>query len=528
MRKSKTKKSKKHRNYAGYVRVSTEEQARSQEGSIRSQTQRLEEFIKIREGNINYRAYIEEGRSAKDTKRPEYQKLIADIKQGKVNTILCTDLSRISRSTIDFLNFIEFCNEHDTEFISLKEEHFDTTTAIGKVMITICVALAQFEREQVSERTKVNRKARARRGLWNGGFLYGYRPRVGKPGYLDVKEDEAELVKIVFAKYLEFGSAHKVAKWMNTQGYQYCNASKRLTNWKKKTVLKMLQNISYIAKIVVDDDIVKAVWEPVIPEEKWQKAQKLLEQNRNVRHNTTEPNRHHTYILTNLNFCSHCGIKLENGAGTSRNGKLYFYYRHPEGTRKAGCPYPHSIPAQEFEEVVCREILKLLADEDILPMIISKATKKFEEESASYKAQIRLINKQIQELHAKADLLLDNIENLKPEQVREYISPKLDKITENKRLLEDSKADLENQLEFLEAENLSVDDIHQLISSIAGELVELKVKQKQNLFGMLVQRIDLQKDKVKVYLRSKKKSPRTNSVREEDLLAPQYGLEPQT
>src|SRR5690606_38108099 len=120
--------------------------------------------------------YIEEGRSGKDTNRPQYQRLIHDLKSGLIDTIMVTELSRLSRSVSDFLKFMELINRHGGDYICPQYD-FDTTSPAGRVFIIIMMALAQFERELTAERTRNNFYSRAMRGLSNGGYpLLGYDP----------------------------------------------------------------------------------------------------------------------------------------------------------------------------------------------------------------------------------------------------------------------------------------------------------------------------------------------------------------
>ena len=110
-------KEKKNKRYALYMRVSTEEQARSKEGSLTSQRQRMEEFILRRDKNAIILLYQDE-KSAKDTDRAEFQKLLQDIKKRKVDVVVCTEISRVSRSIIDLFQFVdEYCQKYDTDFI---------------------------------------------------------------------------------------------------------------------------------------------------------------------------------------------------------------------------------------------------------------------------------------------------------------------------------------------------------------------------------------------------------------------------
>jgi len=162
-----------------YVRVSTLRQAEIKEGSLANQEYLLRQQIKCKNGlgagawDVT-EVYREEGKSAKNTTaRPEFLRMMEDLKAGVINTVMVTALSRISRSTRDLLEMIETFKKYGVDFISLKED-FDTTTAQGKCFVTIVAALNEFEREQTSERNRASALARAERGLWNGGQVLGY------------------------------------------------------------------------------------------------------------------------------------------------------------------------------------------------------------------------------------------------------------------------------------------------------------------------------------------------------------------
>lgn len=115
------------------------------------------------------RIYQEKMTGTKST-RPEYQKMLDTLRPGDV--LVVDSFSRLSRSTKDLLEVVERLTTAGIHLVSLKEQ-LDTTTATGKLMLTMLSALSQFERDLISERTKDGLKAARARGR-NGG-----RPRVG-------------------------------------------------------------------------------------------------------------------------------------------------------------------------------------------------------------------------------------------------------------------------------------------------------------------------------------------------------------
>lgn len=119
-----------------YSRVSTEEQAKVIAGSIQCQVQRCNQFVSAKNqvyqqwGHI-ISDYCDEGYSAKDTKRPAYQALLQDVRNKKVNLVLISDLSRLSRNIADFSRFIEELQKHGASLLSIKEQ-FDSSTPLGE------------------------------------------------------------------------------------------------------------------------------------------------------------------------------------------------------------------------------------------------------------------------------------------------------------------------------------------------------------------------------------------------------------
>src|SRR3989344_2875365 len=162
-----------------YTRVSTEEQAQVQEGSLETQKHRIRAFVEYKNsqqpawGKI-IESYTDEGLSAKDTRRPAFQRMMRDIRSGKINLIVVTDLSRLTRNILDFCLLLEDLRKYNAKFLSIKEQ-FDTSTPAGEMMVFNMVNLAQFERKQTSERVSMNFHSRALRGLSNGGgILLGF------------------------------------------------------------------------------------------------------------------------------------------------------------------------------------------------------------------------------------------------------------------------------------------------------------------------------------------------------------------
>lgn len=112
--------------------------------------------------------YFDEDYTGANTKRPDLQRLIADIKAGLIDVLIVYQLDRLSRDIKDFSNMYSLLEEYNVNFISLKE-NIDTTTPIGKAMMYVSVVFAQMERETTAARVTDNLLGLAKKGYWVGG-----------------------------------------------------------------------------------------------------------------------------------------------------------------------------------------------------------------------------------------------------------------------------------------------------------------------------------------------------------------------
>src|ERR1035437_4682545 len=229
------------------------------------------------------------------------QGLRRDVIAGRVNLILCTELSRLSRSLHAFLDFYEFLKEHDTALVCLKQ-NIDSTSAQGLLMTQITVALAQFERGQTCERNRDTTLARCERGLWNGGApLLGY-------------EADAEIVRLAFSIYERTGSICETGKELNAKGSRtkpYRSRRGREHSalpWCYTRTRTLLQNKAYIGVREINkrrrehanSDMaphlryreVKANWSAIIDRDVFERVQRLLAENKTSGHSAAKEVRH--------------------------------------------------------------------------------------------------------------------------------------------------------------------------------------------------------------------------------------------
>ena len=122
-----------------------------------------------------YEVFADRGYSGKNTQRPEFQRMLRKIQEGKIHRVICYKLDRCSRSSLDFTTLMAYFQSYDVEFVSCTEK-FDTASPMGRAMLSICVVFAQLERETIQQRVYDAYHARCRQGFYMGGRIpLGYR-----------------------------------------------------------------------------------------------------------------------------------------------------------------------------------------------------------------------------------------------------------------------------------------------------------------------------------------------------------------
>lgn len=158
----------------------------------------------------------DEGFSGKDVKRPQFQEMMALVKEKKVKMIVVYKLDRLSRNVLDFCEMYNELEQYDTKFASVSES-FDTTTSMGRAMLMITMTFAQLERETIAERIRDNMMELAKTGRWLGGNTpMGFDSEKMEKLNINGKkvslfrlspiDDELEIIKLIYDKYLELKS----------------------------------------------------------------------------------------------------------------------------------------------------------------------------------------------------------------------------------------------------------------------------------------------------------------------------------
>ncbi len=292
-----------------YVRVSTEEQAK--EGfSIRAQKQKLKDYARIKDWSI-HKIYVDEGISGKNIEeRPAINEMIVDIKKRHVKNVLIFKIDRLTRSTSDLIYLINLFNEYNCAFNSLCES-IDTQTPSGRMFIKIIGIFAEFERENIVERTKLGFERKAKEGysLCTRTASYGYDKKKGeKIQTINVKE--AIVVKEIYDMFVKQGMAFlDIAKNLNARKIP----TKENAEWHARTIKNVLTNCNYIGNVryATKDETrhfeTKGNHEPIISDELFEEAQNLISR-LSVKQYTKHPKEENYF--SGFLYCAKCGEKM--------------------------------------------------------------------------------------------------------------------------------------------------------------------------------------------------------------------------
>ncbi len=285
-----------------YARVSTEEQVR--EGySISGQLQKLKAFC-ISQGWDVADVYVDEGISAKDMKRPQLQRMLKDIEAKKIDCVLVYRLDRLTRSVFDLYKLLEKFEESNCKFKSATEV-YDTTTAMGRMFITIVAALAQWERENTGERISFGYEEKIRQGKYPLNFApIGYDLNT-EESKLYINEKEANTVRMIYKLYLSGLGSSRILTKLNKGGY----LTKKGNQWLSDTLFKVLRSPIHAGGLKWKGKMYWGLHEPIIDRKTWDKVQ----ENRKKRSVVHPKSLSSPYIFSRLIPCPGCG---QNMSGT--------------------------------------------------------------------------------------------------------------------------------------------------------------------------------------------------------------------
>jgi len=349
-----------------YTRVSTEHGLDQEFNSLDSQYEAASAYIKSQAHagwTLIRSRYDDGGYSGGSTDRPDLQRLLEDIRARKIDVIVVYKVDRLTRSLADFAKLVELFDAHGVSFVSVTQQ-FNTTTSMGRLTLNVLLSFAQFEREVTSERIRDKIAASKRKGLWVGGNLpVGYEMKDGK---IAIVEEEAELVRSIYRRYLELGSVNELLRDLKERNIR--TKSRLLSTgvtrggilFGRGALYYVLSNHLYIGEVKYKNEILPGEQPPIMDRALFEAVRKKsLAQ---WSHRTTVRDKA-DHLLTGLLF-DDAGNRMVPTHAT-KAGVRYRYYAstpvlHGEA-RTASAGSVSRIPAADIEDTVVKSLKEYLA-----------------------------------------------------------------------------------------------------------------------------------------------------------------------
>ena len=447
-----------------YIRVSTDKQV--EKGySISEQDCKLKALC-IAQDLGEHEVYLDDGYTGKDMNRPELQRLLADVKSGKIKNIVIYKLDRLSRSLRDTLEIIEdILVPNGCRLISLTE-NLDTSTPVGRLIISILSAFAQLERETIKERMQMGMVGRAKTGKWKGGGKIPYAYNYDKEKGILVQNTNAIKVKQLYDLYINKG--YGLQYIADLLGFPSGSFARQVLVRKASHGIVQYKGREYEGK-----------HEPIIDKETYERAMAILKQRQELTYRTAKTT---YYLLAGLLVCGKCGAKFAYIKQTNWT-KLVCY---SQGSQK------HLIKDPDCDNSRLRmiDVENAVLDElfDIKCHFNSTSTSSNNENNI-----LQLLRSQYEETARRIKRLYNLYAASDTDELLEIIN-------ENKKKLADLQLQIDSEIE-RKAITHQVNDTHQKIEDILSSWDYWDDKQKRDALRSCIEKIVVTDGNLEIYWR---------------------------
>ena len=439
-------------NCALYCRLSSEDELDGESNSIKNQRDILEKYAK--ENNLNiYDIYIDDGYSGTNFQRPDFQRMIKDITDKKVNMVIVKDTSRLGRDYIEFGNYIErFFPQNQIRVVCILE-NYDSEIDNGVAdTLPFRAVMNDMYAKETSKKIKATKRKNAEQGLFMGRYApFGYDKNPEDSHKLIINKESAEIVRKIFDLFLEGNSVLQITYILTQKQVptpsQMMKMDSQNSIWHPAVVRRILQNEIYIGNMVqgkkkkinyklkkivdlpkTDWIIVKGTHEPIIDKEKFYSAQQIFKTRERTR------NKSLNLLLRGLVVCKDCGKKMSTTVDNNGNHTRYLRCSSYAIAPKLHLCTPHIMNYVKLENAIITEIqniCKQYLDKNKIKEIVDIQNQEFE---------LELSNKRDKATTIKAIDVLDvQIDNLYEDKLKGILNEEDFSRLYNKKILERDK-----------------------------------------------------------------------------------------
>lgn len=507
--------------------------------SIENQIEMCKDYITkyIDNKNVEFIIYEDEGFSGGTIDRPQFKKLMQDVKLKNIDKLVCYRLDRISRNVADFSSTLEILQSYHVDFISIREQ-FDTSTPMGRAMIYIASVFAQLERETIAERIKDNMIELAKNGRWTGGkiplgFISKKKVYIDEEGLkrqlpvLEINPKEMSFVELLYKKYLELGSLHKLEVYVTEnqlrsrndvlleksslklilQNPVYVKADNNVLNYLQENDYKVygeadgihslltynkteqsMKNGKHIKIKKAKEERLAAISniEGALSPALWLNVQKQFDENRDKFPRLGKTN---NALLTGKIKCGKCKeyMLIQHGRVSKTTGEKLFYYvcslKRKSHKKLCDCP---NANASNLEDLVLLSLKELSKSKQ---SFISNLKKKYAAEAKNNVPDKKLIlNKSLGEKKKQISNLLDELSKEEDEFMKDLIRDKIKPFKKECMQIEHKLISLENETKKSKANEINLKIIEDILNDC--EIIDkLPFERQKQIIDNLIETI---------------------------------------
>ena len=465
-----------------WIRVSTEEQA--QGDSPEHHEQRARYYAEAKGWQVKELYQLEAVSGKAVMGHPEAQRMLRDIKSGRITGLIFSKLARLARNTRELLEFADLFHEHNADLISLQES-IDTSSPAGRLFYTLIAAMSQWEREEIASRVAASVPIRAKLGKPLGGAApFGYR---WENRELVPHSTEAPVRKLMYQLFAQHKRRKTVARLLNDAGYRTRNGSKFSDTTVERLIrdptAKGTRRANYTKslgekkhwKLKPADEWVLTAVEPIVPETLWSECNAILDDRRR---NGQAPAKKAVHLFTGLAYCE-------------KGHKMYV----PSNSPKYTCYTCRTkIPIEDLEAVFHEQLRGFLVSPEDIASYLSQAdeTIQHKEELLGTLEQerqgIRQEMEKILKLYMADQISVDGFG-------REY-KPLEARLAQ----LGEELPRLQAEVDYLKIQYLSSDEVLAEARDLYERWTSLTAEEKRQVIEHVVEKITIDKDHITIDL----------------------------
>jgi prefoldin subunit 5 len=240
--------------------------------------------------------------------------------------------------------------------------------------------------------------------------------------------------------------------------------------------------------------IVDAVWEPIVPKETFDGAQKLLRTNGATKHNVTKQIKHSYLLNSGLLWCENCGSEMEGRSGTSHRGSRYYYY----ACKNRDCRF--RLPADEIERVVLNRIKTLSTSKDILGRIVDSTNRRLLKELPQLREKKKVLQGELSEINTYANDLLDSWATLSSTERTPFLKDKLDQLGATRKELERSIEAIDQTIREITQETVQQESVAKGLKDFTAIFEASRLFERRELLRSVLHKAILSPDSMKMAL----------------------------